>query len=188
MTPRIAADLDGVLANTMAACCKVINKRYSTHFEVSSFNQWNAWEIAGISKDEFFRILDQAWFEWQTIPPTEQNLAEKVSKLSRFSEVDIVTGRSAETVTPAKSWLETQGVRFNAFVRTNSGIEKVDLNYDVFIDDSPEVISAVSSKVKTYAILYTQPWNEEIREMPKTLRADSWDQIPELVHGILDSK
>ena len=186
--PRLAVDLDGVLADTMAACCKIINKRYSSHFKVSSFNRWKAWETLGISKNEFFHILDQAWSEWNSIPPTEDRLDEKVGKLLEFCDLDIVTGRSAHTVASAKSWLETQEIRFNAFVRTDSGMDKVNLNYDVFIDDSPELMLALSSKPNGYAILYTQPWNEEVEELPKILRANSWDQIPELVHQVLESK
>ena len=186
--PRLAVDLDGVLADTMAACCKIINNRYSSHFKVSSFNRWKAWETLGISKNEFFHILDQAWSEWNSIPPTEDRLDEKVGKLLEFCDLDIVTGRSAHTVASAKSWLETQEIRFNAFVRTDSGMDKVNLNYDVFIDDSPELMLALSSKPNGYAILYNQPWNEEVEELPKILRANSWDQIPELVHQVLESK
>jgi 5'(3')-deoxyribonucleotidase len=186
--PRIAVDLDGVLANTMETCCKIINMRHSTDFKVSSFNRWKAWKTANISKDEFFRILDEAWFDWRSIPPTEQRLAEKVGRLLEFSEVDIVTGRSSETVPSAKSWLKTQEIRFNAFVRTSSGIEKVHLNYDIFIDDSPELMRALSSKPNGHAILYTQPWNKEVREMPSILRANRWNEIPELVQRILNVK
>ena len=185
---RIAVDLDGVLANTMESCCKIINSRHSTHFTVPSFDRWKAWETANISKDEFFRALDEAWFDWQTIPPTEEELAEKVGRLLHFSTVDIVTGRSPETVTPAKAWLEKQGIKFKTFVRTDSGIDKVGLNYDVFIDDSPEVISALASKPNGHAVLYTQPWNMEIKEMPKIRRANSWNEIPELVLRTLEAE
>ncbi len=185
---QIAVDLDGVLANTMESCCKIVNKRHSAHFEVSSFTQWKAWETANISKDEFFRALDEAWFEWRSIPPVKKKLAEKVGRLLRFANVDIVTGRSPETVTPAKSWLKSQRIVYNAFVRTNSTIEKVTLNYDLLIDDSPELITSLTAKPYGYAILYTQPWNKEIQEMPNVMRANSWDQIPELAHRMLRVK
>ena len=172
----------------MQACCKIINIRYSTHFKVSSFNRWKAWETAGISRDEFFRTLDQAWSEWQSIPPTEEQLAEKVGKLLEFSDVDIVTGRSAETVPSAKSWLKSQEIRFDTFIRTDVGIDKVNLNYDIFIDDSPELMEAISSKPDGYAILYTQPWNRDVEETPRIMRANSWDRIPELAHRILETR
>jgi uncharacterized protein len=181
---HVAVDLDGVLANTMEVCCKIINTRHSTNFEVSSFVHWRAWEIANITKGEFFRSLDDAWFNWQSIPATEDHLAEKVGRLLQFGNVDIVTGRSPETVTYAKAWLENQHIRFNSFVRTNSGIEKADLNYEVFVDDSPELMSALAFKPDGHGILYTQPWNKETKIMPRISQANSWDMIPELVRKI----
>ena len=70
----IAVDLDGVLANTILPFCKTINKRHSTQFDLSSFTQWNGWEIAHIPRKEFFRTLDETWYNWREIPPTEHNI------------------------------------------------------------------------------------------------------------------
>ena len=183
-----AVDLDGVLANTMVPVCRIINRCHSAHFEVSSFVQWRAWEIAKITKEEFFRTLGQAWLEWPTIPPTEDSFAEKVSHLSEFGKVDIVTGRSPETVAPANSWLKKQGIRFNSFVRTANGKDKARLNYDVFIDDSPELMSHLSSSSSRHGILYTQPWNRKSPIMPRICRANSWNQVPGMVRKIVNAK
>jgi len=172
----------------MQTFCKIINTKRSTHFQVSSFNSWKAWETAGISKEEFFHILDEAWFDWQKLPPTEENLSKKVGKLHEFSTVDIVTGRSPETVSPAKRWLENQKISFREFIRTDSSIGKAELHYDVFIDDSPELMSVLTSKPNCHAILYTQPWNAELLQMAKVLRADSWDQIIETAFTILKER
>ncbi len=181
----IAFDLDGVLANTMVPVCRMINQRHSAHFEVSSFVRWKAWEIAKITKDEFFRTLDQAWLDWPTIPPTEERIAEKVGRLLPFGKVDIVTGRSLATVAPANSWLKEQGIQFSSFVRTNSSNDKVRLNYDVFIDDSPELMSQLSSRRNKHGILYTQPWNAELSRMPRISRVNSWSQIPGIVRRMV---
>jgi len=183
-----AVDLDGVLANTMVSVCRMINQCHSAHFEVSSFVEWKAWEIAKITKEEFFRTLDQAWFEWPTIPPTEDSLAEKVSHLLEFGKVDIVTGRSPETVAPANSWLKEQGIRFNSFVRTANGKDKARMNYDVFIDDSPELMSHLSSGSSRHGILYTQPWNRKSPIMPRIARVNSWNQVPGVVRKIVNAK
>jgi len=181
-----AVDLDGVLANTMVPVCRIINQCHSAHFEVASFVEWKAWEIAKITKAEFFRTLDQAWFDWVTIPPTEDSLAEKVSRLSEFGKVDIVTGRSPETVAPANSWLKAHGIRFNSFVRTGNGKDKARLSYDVFIDDSPELMSQLSSGSSRHGILYTQPWNRESPLMPRISRVNSWNQVPGVVRKIVN--
>ena len=117
---RIAVDLDGVLADTMVSVCQILNSRRNTTTYRGVFVRWRAWEIAGITKDEFFRALDEAWFSWETLPPTEEELDAKVGKLEKFGTVDIVTGRSSATVPQANSWLKHHGIPFDSFVRTDN--------------------------------------------------------------------
>jgi hypothetical protein len=157
------------------------------HFGVSSLDRWKAWEILQITKDEFFRTLDEAWFDWRMIPPTEEHIAEKVGRLFEFGKVDIVTGRSLETVAPANFWLKEHGIRFNSFVRTEKGNDKAKLNYDVFIDDSPELMSQLSSDSTGYGIMYTQPWNREYSIRPHITRVNSWNQIPEIIQKVVNA-
>jgi uncharacterized HAD superfamily protein len=185
---RIAVDLDGVLADTMVAFCRILNERRSTQFTVESFTQWNAWEIAHISKDEFLRTLDQAWFQWQTIPATEENLANKVGLLSKFGTVDIVTGRSEETVSCANLWLQEHNISYDEFVRTASTRAKVKLNYGVYIDDSADLMSLIASKLDSSGVLYSQPWNRRAPDMPKVFRVKRWKEIPTVLQRLADSK
>ncbi len=185
---RIAVDLDGVLANTMFPFCRVLNQRHSTQFNVDSFVRWNAWEIAHITKDEFFRTLDEAWFDWKAIPPTEEDIAEKVARLGEFGRVDIVTGRSPETVAPAKSWLKRYGIPFNAFVRTASTRAKVKLDYELFIDDSADLMSLLASSLDKHGVLYTQPWNRDASDMPRIVRVHRWNEIPDILRELTAAK
>jgi uncharacterized HAD superfamily protein len=182
---RVAVDLDGVLANTIATFCTILNKRYSTHYTVESFDRWNAWQNAQITEDEFFRTLDEAWFDWKNIPPMEENLSEKVSVLGKFGRIDIVTGRSPETVPYANSWLEEHHIPFDSFIRTQSTNAKVKLNYDLFIDDSAALMALIASTLDSYGILYTQPWNRAAPEMPRIIRVQRWIEIPPILEEIV---
>ena len=182
--PYIAVDLDGVLANTIVSFCRIINERHSTRFEPSSFVRWKAWEIANIPKEEFFRTLDEAWYNWRTIPPTEEKIGEKVRALKHLGRVDIVTGRSPETVAPALSWLGEHGVLFDSFVRTDGVVEKARLAYDILVDDSPDLMEMIVSTTDKFGIVYTQPWNKDTPALSRIQRADRWEQIPNLVRKI----
>jgi uncharacterized HAD superfamily protein len=181
---RIAVDLDGVLADTITSFCRILNKRYFTHFTVESFDRWNAWQNAGISEDEFFRTLDEAWFDWKNIPAMEENLSEKVTHLSKFGRVDIVTGRSPETVPYANSWLEEHHIPFDTFIRTQSTNAKVKLSYDLFVDDSADLMALIASTLDSHGILYTQPWNRKAPEMPRIVRVQRWSEIPPILEEI----
>ena len=188
MCNNFAIDLDGVLADTMVSFCKLVNLRHTTRFEVSSFEQRKAWETAHITPEEFFRTLDEAWLDWQSIPPTEANLSESVGRLQKFGRVDIVTGRSLGTVDSAKRWLEDKGIKFNSFVRTNSTMDKAKLKYDVYVDDSPELMSYLGLSSDRVGILYTRPWNRNLLVRAPIFRADTWSLIPEMVKEVLNSK
>lgn len=182
---RIAVDLDGVLADTMVSVCKMLNQRRSAEFSVESFNQWNAWKIAGISRNEFFGILDEAWFSWESVPPTEEALDQKVARLRNFGQIDIVTGRSPMTVPHAKAWLDKQGIKFDSFVITQNSTEaKIKLNYDLYIDDNAELMALVSSRLHGTGILYLQPWNRNAGPMPRVFRVGGWDEIPLVIERI----
>lgn len=185
MPKRIAVDLDGVLANTIVPVCNILNQRRSTPLNVESFNQWNAWKVAGITKDQFFRTLDEAWFSWETVPPTEDDLAEKVRPLREFGVVDIVTGRSPTTVSAAKSWLKRQGISYDSFVRTaNSTDSKAGLEYDVYVDDNAELMALLASLPRSTGILYAQPWNKNSPSMPRVYKAAKWNEVPGIISRI----
>lgn len=174
-----------MLADTIVPVCSILNARRSTPLSVQSFNQWNAWKVAGITKDQFFRALDEAWFSWEEIPPTEEHLAEKVEPLREFGVVDIVTGRSPTTVTAAKHWLKRQGIRYDSFVRTaNSTDGKTKLDYDIYVDDNAELMAILASKLHGTGILYLQPWNKNAAPMPNIYKVEKWHEIPIIVSQI----
>ena len=188
MVLRIAVDLDGVLADTMVTFCKILNQHHSTQFTVNSFVQWNAWQIAHIPKDEFFRTLDEAWFEWENIPAVEDHIGEAVEGIHRFGRVDVVTGRSQVTVQAAMNWLKEHKIPYDAFVRTESTKAKARLSYDVFIDDSAELMSLVASSLDKCGILYTQPWNRNAGDMQRVFRVERWEEIPAALERVSTMK
>lgn len=184
----IAVDLDGVLADTMVTVCKILNQRHSTQFTVNSFVQWSAWKIAHIPKDEFFRTLDEAWFEWENIPALDDHIGEVVEGIRRFGRVDVVTGRSQATVQAAMNWLKAQKIPYDLFVQTESTKAKARLSYDVFIDDSAELMSLVASSVDKCGILYTQPWNRNSGNMQRVFRVERWKEIPAALEKVSTMK
>jgi 5'(3')-deoxyribonucleotidase len=182
---KIALDLDGVLADTMETFCMLLNARMSgLNLTPESFNRWNAWEVANITKQEFLRILDEAWFNWRDIPPVEKDLDKKVSNLVRFGRVDIVTGRSEVTVPFAKEWLRSNSIPYEKFVRTVSTTAKADLDYDIFIDDSDHLMSLLASRLYGFGMLYEQPWNRQAKNMPRIFKISKWHEIPPLIENI----
>lgn len=181
---RIALDLDGVLAETMDAWCKRANEEFGMALKLEDLTTWASWGVVGVSKNDFYRILDEVWDSWEEIPPTEDNISEKSSKIRYFGQIDIVTGRSLRTVEAVKKWLEHYRVEYDHFVRVRGWRDKVYLNYDVYIDDAPELMPLISRRPVSWGILYDRPWNRDVVDLPKVLKAKNWNDIPSLLKKV----
>ena len=181
---RIAVDLDGVLAESMKVWCRKANKEFDLSLKMEDLDGWSSWKRFGISKGDFYRILDESWEDWEEVPPTEPRLASKVAKVEEFGDIDVVTGRSKKTEEAARRWVEHQSVRYRQFVRVAGWRDKIVLDYDVYIDDAPDLMPLVSEKPMTWGILYDRPWNRTVPTMTRVLRAENWKQVPELLRQI----
>lgn len=181
---RIAVDVDGVLAETMDAWCRKANQEFGKAIKLEDLTIWASWGLVGISKDDFYRILDEVWDSWKDIPPTEDNIAARVSKIKPFGQIDIVTGRSLQTIEAVKAWLKHNMVEYDHFVRVRGWRDKVLLNYDVYIDDAPELMPLISHRPASWGILYDRPWNRDVTVLPKILKAKNWNMIPTLLKKV----
>jgi uncharacterized protein len=185
---KIAVDLDGVLAESMLVWCNRANTEFGTHLKMEDLDSWSSWKKFPISKDDFYRILDESWDDWRKIPPTEPDITEKVARIEKFGDLDIVTGRSKRTVDAARNWVNNQKIRYRNFVRVLGWRDKIFLNYDVYIDDAPDLMPLISRSPSAWGVLYERPWNRNVAEMPKVLKAKSWRQVPALLKLIQASK
>lgn len=181
---RIAVDLDGVLAETMEAWCRRANDFLGTNYTLSDLDTWASWRKLGITRDQFFQFLDEAWDDWETIPPTEPRLAKKVGRIAHLGQIDVVTGRSKESVRAAKRWLTHHEIEYRRFVRVPGWKDKIFLNYDVYIDDAPELMPLISRNPLMWGILYSRPWNRTVPELRQIFRVESWTEIPKLFEKI----
>ena len=189
---RIAVDLDGVLAETMTAWCVLANQKFGTRLTIEDFEGWAfgkaSWRKFGISKGEFFILLDEAWDDWEKVPPTEAGLAAKVRTVETLGSLDIVTGHSRKTVPSAKRWLSHHKIPYERFIRVGGPRDKVLLNYDVYIDDAPDLMPLVSRNPAMKAILYERPWNRNVSTMRGVFKVKDWSQVPKVLTQILRDK
>ncbi|KEQ57429.1 Putative nucleotidase YqfW protein [Marine Group I thaumarchaeote SCGC AAA799-N04] len=159
---KIALDVDGVLADVIQSWLNYSNfirQKIQKH----EITDWNFWKKFEINRYDFYSELSSCWKNWTSIPPTEKNLALVTKNLSDIAQVDIVTARERSTDSFVKKWLEHYNISYDNYVSVIDGPMKADLDYDVFIDDSP--LNAFKFlKNKKNVILYSQPWNQHIVE------------------------
>ena len=171
---RIALDVDGVLADVMRAWLGRTNPGRLVPITTDDMAEWDFWRRFNIGRRDFYAELDACWGEdWESIPPTEPDLAGAAASLCNLGDVDIVTARSASTDRYVRLWLDRHGICYERYVSVAAGPMKADLDgYDVFIDDSPINAEAFLRRGRRM-ILYEQPWNASVRASPGIVRVRS---------------
>jgi hypothetical protein len=159
---KIALDVDGVLADVIESWLIYSNK-IRPSISKDDITNWDFWKKFKINRYDFYEELTSCWKNWNSIPPTEDNLSIVTQNLSNFGQVDIVTARELSTDSFVKNWLKLHDVTYQNYVSVIDGPMKADLDYDVFIDDSP--LNAIKFlKRKKNVFLYSQPWNQHISD------------------------
>ena len=175
---RLALDVDGVLADVMASWL-TYNNRIRKRLSRRDLTDWHFWKGLGI--DDFYGELSMCWKDWIAIPPTEQNLSQTVRELSELARIDIVTAREKSTDGFVKEWLDLHRIHFDSYVSVVSGPMKAELDYDVFIDDSPLNASSFLKNNKT-VLVYSQPWNRGLSD-PGLRRISSLSEAAEILRS-----
>ena len=148
---KIAVDMDDTLAGTTKHVFRMYRKPMPQTWH---FNAGN-----GISKEKFIRDVKSTWERrWGELAPVEPKQAGVMQVLNRIGTVDVVTVGLAG---PKKEWLKMHGVEYNELVVVLAGRDKAKLDYDVFIDDSPENFQAIEEAGKR-CILFDARYNQDV--------------------------
>lgn len=164
---KIALDFDGVLSHTMKRWVAVFNsqksQKYTNGKDISlrDIDKWAFFEKWGMPVDEAFEVFGKAWSNYRMLEPMEQDLYQKTKMLNNLAhgELDIVTTVLEEYIPNIEQWLSMQRVQYRNVVRSD---KKYELDYDVFIDDSPKNVNEIFEAGKI-VLMYNQPWNRHIK-------------------------
>jgi len=179
---KIALDVDGVLADIIYVWLEQYNKSHKKSITKEDIVRWNFWKELGFDKYEFYEELSSCWSRWLEVPPMEQGIADAVENLHSVGTVHIVTARDMASTKYVKQWLEHNGINYTDYVPVLRGRDKADLDYDIFIDDSPQNVIGIASKGKN-ALLYDQPWNRSVSD-PKIVRIRKLQEAMNVISGL----
>lgn len=126
----VALDLEEVLADTIQESCRSTDKLAAADFETWNLSDYT-WQVyAGVS--------DALWrHDAKSIPTVEPDLETYVGEMhERAERLDIVTAR-LHVDDQIEGWLAHHNIPYDDIVSTRQ--PKYELDYDVFIDDNPEM-------------------------------------------------
>jgi uncharacterized HAD superfamily protein len=179
---KIALDVDGVLADIILVWINEYNKKYGKSISKETIRHWDFWRELGVDKDEFYYQLSNCWSQWKEVPPMEKDIANAVNELHSVGTVDIVTARDHASTKYVINWLEHNSIKYNEYVAVPDGRDKANLDYDVFIDDSPHNAVRMASRDRN-VLLYDQPWNKSVDDT-KIVRIKRLAEATEIISNL----
>jgi len=122
----------------------------------------------------------------RALPPVDP-LAPGIVKtlIKKGHTVHVVSANKPEAKDSIEAWLFGHGLdpRVVLIGRVSPG-EKVKLDYDLFIDDSPMFEEAMADVPEKLLILLDQPWNREVKEGKNIIRAKDWRDIQRILEEL----
>lgn len=158
---RIALDHDSTLAATTSLAFELLD--VDDKYDYPDISSWE-WGIQQFGKDPFLHALWHAWTIRPTdVPLMDESVPRTVNTLTDYAEVDIVTHHPSHEGISAgkKEWLLDNGIGYDDFVVVDGIEDKVDLGYDIYVDDHPELPAALEDS-DALPIVYDQLYNRDI--------------------------
>jgi len=161
---KIALDFDNVLSDTMVAWTSKYNEKHKTNFSKDHIETWDFWnqpefQCTKSYADTFFR---QSWEDWKNLPATEPSLDKTVARLAEHGEIYVVTNIEKNYLGNVNHWLEDQNISVKDVVHSG-GRDKLNLEYDLFIDDDPDLANNAHTNGQR-CFIYHQKWNKKVKE------------------------
>lgn len=155
---KIGVDIDGFLADQVAAVLREIEKDYGRKYSKSDINRAH-WSFEGIEIwTEISRLLSDP--EYVLRVPVLEGAKKAVKQLSTPEhELMVVTARRPHTEEATRRWLKEHFPCLTRYHHARTGT-KHNIPCDVLIDDLDlNIVEFVKSDPKRQGILFLHPWS-----------------------------
>lgn len=184
----VAIDFDGTCCRTTDLVTALINWKRGTDYEASDVADWNwyetndmedlFWDTLNFIDDHDLRIAAR---------PYDEDMPMTFLRLMRDEafNIAVITRNPVEQQESIGQWFDKwvgKRPRLRVMGR-GPHEEKLDLDFDVFVDDSPELWEAAKKRGDARPILLANaPWNEHIETKDRIRR---WPQVYTRLLGML---
>lgn len=155
---KISLDFDGVVADTMGLWAIKYNKKYDKNITFADIKEWDFWKGYGLTLEQAFELFHECWEDWRGLKPLEKNQHHIIAKMAQHGQVDLVTSVSLPYIPIVRKWMSNYHIPIYRVVPSD---KKYELNYDIFIDDSPKNAIEIDKR-KKICLLYDQAWNRNV--------------------------
>ncbi|TFF90566.1 MAG: hypothetical protein EU548_02355 [Promethearchaeota archaeon] len=180
---KVAIDVDGVLLDLMVEFCDIFNERYGTTYTKEDVAHWEFFHDWNVTEEVVYEIFHEIYENSEVVPFIDRNAPEILESLHQNHLLDIVSARTFRFKVELKNALETHGIIKGVHYRNLVLVEnkpydlKLTLDYDIYVDDNPNLCIPIKKSSEKILLLYDQPWNQNVKASMNVLRVMNWKEI-----------
>jgi len=181
---KIAVDLDGVVWDIMRVFVRIYNRIYSENVKYEDIDDWYFFP------QERFEKVYPLTLPWIIeYPILDEYIPTYLYFLNKVHDVSIVT-KEQNTVKMLEDKLITldiyKGREYNELIKLPVSGNKLDLPFNVYIDDYPGMAKKMGEFPGKVLLYYNQPWNRKntYPEFGNVRRVNGWNDVLSFIRMI----
>ena len=182
MMKKIALDIDGVLLDLINRFCEIFNKRYDSAYREEDIKDWEFFNDWNITEMEFYEIFYEIYQDIN-LPLIDVDAPKYLRALNKKYDIDLVTARSAQSKILLIKNLKAVGIEKDNHYKNLIMVNpkpydiKLQYDYDIYIDDNPNLVKGIKFLEQKILLLFDQPWNRKTHSNTNIFRVNSWIEI-----------
>ena len=187
---KIAIDIDGVLLDIIVRYCEIFNKRYGTSYKKKDIKTWNFFSDWNIDEETAFKIFYEIYEDSQNVPFIDDKAPKIMKKLNERYDLDIVSARLPEYRSSIIEKLDSHdvkaGIQYTELILLHHRPYDIKLkqNYDLYVDDNPNLVEPIKLMKERTLLLYDQPWNQDSVCEDNVYRVHNWEEVQEKIFDL----
>jgi 5'(3')-deoxyribonucleotidase len=180
---KIAIDIDGVLLDIIVEYCKIFNKRYGTNYQKEDVTSWDFFRDWNIDEETAFNIFFEIYANTDDVPFIDDDAPSVLFNLNKLYDVSIVSARlpryHKQIVKKLQDHKIYKGKHYNNVILLHHHPSDIKLkeDFDIYIDDNPNLVEPIKRLNKRTLLLYDQPWNRDSICEKNVIRVYNWKDI-----------
>ena len=180
---NVAIDIDGVLLDIMITYCQIFNNKYQTNYTKEEVIDWEFFKYWCVSEKEAFEIFCDIYQDSMSVPFIDKDAPDIMKKLKNCHELFIVSARNPEYEVPIIEKLRfhniKKGIHYVDLILLHHKPYdiKLSLDFDLYVDDNPNLVESIKDMPNKMLLLFDQPWNQDVTLPKNVKRVFNWKDV-----------
>ena len=177
----------------MITYVNIFNEKYGTSYTKTDVTDWEFFRNWRISEKEAWDIFLQIYQDSMKAPFIDEKIPEILKDLNIIHDVYIVSARMNKYRAPILDKLQHHEIYpeihyLELILLYHKPYDlKLKQDFDVFIDDNPNLVEPIKKMKDRILLLFDQPWNRAVVANKNVIRVKNWNEIHQYFKKISSS-